>query len=199
ATLYQQLQVVNDAFTGTGFSFQIAGVDRVLNFQWATHQHAYVMRKNLRTGKYTDLNVFIVPEIHNLFGYISNFPQEVDTKPQIKEDDGVTMLNTILPGGQYGNRFSLGRILAHEIGHWLGLFHTFHGGCSGRGDGVDDTTPEATPGSGCPYGRRSCSGNYIDPIHNHMDYTDDYCRTQFTSGQVARMRHVWNKYRVGYA
>ena len=107
--------------------------------------------------------------------------------------DGVMLRFNTLPGGAIGPKYNTGKvscfltrslfscstnelivkILSHEAGHWLGLYHTFQDGCDG-GDLVDDTPPEAEPTSGCPVGKDTCPGdNEVDPIQNIMDYSDN--------------------------
>ncbi len=85
----------------------------------------------------------------------------------------------------------------HEVGHYLGLYHTFQGGCTPPGDQVDDTPDEAGPPGccPCPRGRDTCPSSGVDPIHNYMDYTSDACRTEFTAGQDVRMDSIVPVYR----
>ncbi|MEO1383299.1 MAG: M43 family zinc metalloprotease [Bacteroidota bacterium] len=92
------------------------------------------------------------------------------------------------PEGNYADSsFDLGRSATHEVGHWLGLRHTFEN-CD-RGDYVADTPPQRGASRGCPDHQKHSCGT-LDMWENFMDYTDDACMRWFTHGQVARMRAV---------
>lgn len=90
--------------------------------------------------------------------------------------------------GTGANNGSKGRTLTHEAGHWLGLFHTFQGGCSGFfAEPIDDTPPQAaaTP-SNCPQNANTCSNDnpdLPDMVENYMDYSNGACQNTYTLGQ----------------
>ncbi len=86
--------------------------------------------------------------------------------------------------------FNLGRTMTHEVGHYLGLYHTFQGGCAAPGDLCDDTPAVDAPNFGCPTTHQSCGT--LDMVRNYMDYTDDACMNVFTNDQKARVIAVMN-------
>ena len=219
----RQLSVLNAAFTGsvssppTPFSFVHAGTDRTENPAWHGTEFGggsdaeREAKTALHQGGANTLNVYVTEtETGASWGA---FPWWYRTAPAL---DGIVLDLDHFVGAL--PVLSEGDIAVHEVGHWLGLWHTFQGGCDGEGDFVADTpahqerdlTPDEleavdllteehlgetdvdechTPQDTCPL-----PGN--DPQHNFMNYVMELCTDRFTVGQVDRMKGMWTKYRA---
>jgi len=124
-----------------------------------------------------------------ILGY-ATFPAEEAGGPE----DGV-VLNWTYVGRNPPNAapFDQGRTATHEVGHYLGLYHTFQGGCGSTnapytsGDLISDTAREAQPNYDCKPVASGCGGG-MSPIENYMDYSEDLCMTKFTVEQANRIR-----------
>jgi hypothetical protein len=207
--LHDQIDVLNAAYAGaddaavptsanTPFRFAMIGVDRTTNAKWFNSGIGSAAEREMKTalhvGGANTLN-FYVNNAGGVYLGWATFPFWYADDPT---QDGVVVLYSSLPGGSCcgDNVYNQGDTGTHEVGHWLGLFHTFQGGCGAiYNDFVADTPAERSPAFDCPAGRDTCPGPGVDPIENFMDYTDDDCMYQFTDGQSARMEGLSALYR----
>jgi hypothetical protein len=189
----EQIRELNRDYAGTGYRFELTSVDRTENPAWFKMTPGSGKERQAKQALAIDpthhLNLYTCGPGQSLLGW-AYFPWSA---PESHYIHGVVVDHASLPGGQAP--FDLGRTATHEIGHYLGLLHTFQGGCSAPGDEVDDTPFEASPAFGCLVGRNTCPSPGDDPIHNYMDYSDDACYTEFTAGQRERIQAIVPVYR----
>jgi hypothetical protein len=198
AMIKRQIDVLNGAYFQWGWQFVLAATDRTTNSDWYSNCYGKAeapMKDALHQGTAQDLNIYSCNPSGGILGY-STFPSGYKSAPS---RDGVVVLYASLPGGS-ADPYNEGDTATHEVGHWMGLYHTFQGGCSNSGDQVGDTPAEKSPAFGCPIARDTCTGKKYpgdDPIENFMDYTDDSCMFLFTQGQDGRMDAQFTTYRLG--
>lgn len=222
------LGFLNDAFANEGFYDPSTGADTDIGFCLAkqdenglptsgitrtqstlTLMTAETQDRDLKALIHWDphcyINVYLVAEINSdaygtgVRGY-ANFPSSHGSPT-----DGIVIETNIANGSPVN-----AAVLIHEMGHFLGLFHTFRGGCTNNdcnqdGDRICDTPPDnSTAPSECSDPYNSCQtdaqsglpSDQPDPVTNYMDYGHLSCRNQFTQDQAARMQMAVNTQRL---
>lgn len=169
------------------------------------------MKDVSRWDPFNYLNIWLVKELvrepsnYGVIGF-ATFPDQHGS-----DLDGV-----VVEAEFFGTTLDYSKVHIHEIGHYLGLYHTFQDGCQNddcqtSGDWICDTPPDQQAFSFLCYdGANTCdtddddlsdnnpfrpiemggTGDALDEKDNFMDYSNLYCMTQFTNEQGFRMKAV---------
>ena len=211
--IQSQIDILNEDFRAlsgtpgapgvdTGIQFVLAdtdpngnptnGITRVTNNTWYQQgiQESYRASLNWNPNRY--LNIYTnLTAGGGLLGF-ATIPQ-LQSPQAGTSRDGVTLNWRSVGRNAPLVPYNQGRTATHEVGHYLGLFHTFGntsgcggGNCLTSGDLICDTNAESDPNFGCNAGSASCGST--DPVRNYMNYSDDTCMNRFTLEQSRRMR-----------
>ncbi|CCF38171.1 metalloprotease 1 [Colletotrichum higginsianum] len=151
------------------------------------------MQRQVRAGGAETLNIYLVANMTpGLLGF-AYFPQLLQRNvADLLTIDGVFLGHSAMVS------YLSKKAIIHEVGHWLGLFHPFAGGCAvPDGDHVPDTPQAEVRGDlSCTDGKDSCPtlpGH--DLVRNYMTYSTCTEKLSFTPGQVSKMRQAWDQFR----
>eukprot|EP00834_Sanchytrium_tribonematis_P005239 NODE_304_length_10309_cov_0.478355.p3 type:complete len:314 gc:universal NODE_304_length_10309_cov_0.478355:3744-4685(+) len=212
-TIIHQINKLNEAYKNTTIYFQLSGINYVnskelVHLECCETEKEKQMKLKYRQGTKAVLNIYSADSgYHETYMYIwkskkssvswSTFPDS-----EIAQDGVVVSTDRL----SYDNQVP--STLVHEIGHWLGLLHTFRGGCNDEFDDyVTDTAKVDEKSRTSQWGRAAVSWSYqcnalidtcpnspgTDNIYSYMDYTN--CRRMFTLGQRDRIEYFRAQYR----
>lgn len=233
AQVAEALQHLNDAFANVGYYNPATGVDTEIAFCLARRDPggAATTGINRVQSSLTELNYNIEDQaLKNLIRWAPRQYINIWVVREICNNNGCGVAGYAYLPGAHGQPYdgivlearytgsspSRSTVLAHEMGHYLGLYHTFEGGCPNAdcqlsGDRICDTPPDnTTAATPCDADMNSCStdeddpgannpfrpavlgglGDQPDQKENYMDYSRLECYDRFTQGQKDRMLAV---------
>jgi hypothetical protein len=180
------------------------GITRTCNSFWFNDNGTYWNTLAWDPNRY--LNIY-TNTASGALGYVPFLPADAGGSLVGNLSDRVVILWSAFGRDSNAVPYDQGRTATHEVGHYLGLEHTFYPqgacgdegqpGCYSNGDLTCDTLPQASPNFGCPDSASSCGSD--DSYHNYMDYTDDLCMEEFTVEQSRRTRCSLEHYRPDLA
>jgi hypothetical protein len=169
-----------------------------INFQLdeiVTHSVGYGSTINQSDNSFKDVypaidpehyfNIWMIPCMTGSCGSWATFPTSHGSS-----HDGIVVASHNLVGGGTQDNYSDGHMgLAHEAGHYFGLYHIWGDGDCSQDDGIDDTPNQDGPVDHCPDpAPDSCEPGVKVLTNNYMNYTNDACTNNFTQQQVYRMQ-----------
>ncbi|KAF4594728.1 putative metalloprotease MEP1 [Ophiocordyceps camponoti-floridani] len=193
--LSNQMDILNEAFQASNTSFELLGMNTVIDNTWAQGEDMTNLHISNYRGNASTLNLHIIESINTLKnknGHCTFPPTKNFTV------DGCVISTRVIPGapGHTDSVTFRGKALIHLLGHWFGLWHTTIGGCDATDPLVFDI-PASQPTYGCYLKADTCPdkpGN--DPIHNYMGFNTEACKHEFSVGQAIRMRMFWDLFRA---
>lgn len=231
AQVFQAIQELNDGFRNAGdYAFPL-GVDTEIDFCLAqrdpqgqgtnginrifssltdmTIETEDLALKALLTWDPTQyLNVWVVNSITS-----AAMGPGVAGYAYLPSSHGLPHDGIVIEAAYFGTGTHPSKVMLHEAGHYLGLYHPFEGGCPNNdclvdGDKVCDTPPDATnTWVQCTDVVNSCQtdaddlsannpfrpvanggiGDQPDMFQNYMDYSQPICANRFSAMQKDRM------------
>ena len=190
--IYDQFEWLNLAYEPHNIFFTVDTIDRTENDEWFNNwdgQEAWAGMSQLAIDPYHYLNAYsanLYLDGSNGWAYMgqgfgaSDYRQSINLAYQVV---------------QYGHDTA-----THEVGHHLGLSHTFQNDCDVINDGVDDTPAMHYDGTyTCNEMQDTCPDlEGFDPVRNYMNYASQACRDNFTQGQDDLMSAVIASNHMGY-